>query len=385
MVVFLFMARAVHLARQAQGLSSPNPAVGAVIVRDGIVVGEGHTQPPGEAHAEVMALRQAGEAARGATLYVTLEPCPHQGRTPPCAEAIVQAGIAQVHMAALDPAPWVNGGGRSRLEAAGVVTTLLEESEETWEANVAYFKHLRTGLPFITMKYAMTLDGKIATRTGESRWISGEASRGRAHEARAHADAVLVGIGTVLQDDPQLTARDGQGRPGPRQPLRVVVDSRGRTPPTAQLLRQPGRTLVAVASEEVRRRLKEVEAAGGEVVALGGPDGRVDLAALLHHLGGRGVVHLLAEGGGTLLGSLADLGLVDGVMAFVAPVLVGGQGAPGPVLGLGVERMAEAPRLWGTRVERLGDDLLVTGYLCDGPPSSRDAREGAQDGTAESR
>jgi diaminohydroxyphosphoribosylaminopyrimidine deaminase/5-amino-6-(5-phosphoribosylamino)uracil reductase len=309
----------------------------------------------------VVALGQAGELARGAALYVTLEPCCHQGRTGPCTRAIVAAGVAQVHMAALDPNPLVNGGGKAELEGAGLLTSVGEKEAEARELMEAYLKWIGTGAPFVTAKYAMSLDGKIATASGDSRWITGEEARRYAHELRRVSDAIMVGINTVLRDDPQLTARDEQGLPLPRQPLRVVVDSAGRLPPTARLLREPGRTLL-VGARVPSNRAHLLRQAGAEVLNLPSEDGRVDLAALLRELGNREVTALLAEGGGILLASLFEAGLVDKVAAFIAPLIIGGREATTPVEGQGVRRVAEAWRLERVRVLQLGEDVLFTGY-----------------------
>ncbi|MBI3953424.1 MAG: bifunctional diaminohydroxyphosphoribosylaminopyrimidine deaminase/5-amino-6-(5-phosphoribosylamino)uracil reductase RibD, partial [Chloroflexi bacterium] len=346
------MARALELGRGALGTTSPNPAVGAVIVRDGSAVGEGATLPPGGAHAEVVALQQAGRAARGATLYVTLEPCSHQGRTPPCTEAIVRAGIAEVHFALADPNPLVAGAGRRRLEEAGIRVVAGERQEEAAELHEAFCKWIVTRLPFVTAKVAVSLDGKLATRTGDSRWISGEPARAWAHRLRAASDAVLVGVGTVLADDPQLTARPA-GEAPPHQPLRVVVDSHGRTPPTARLFQEPGRVLIATAGPCDQARRRALEGAGAQVwEGPPGPGGWVDLAALCQELGRREITSLLVEGGGTTLGSLFDLGLVDKLHAVIAPLILGGQQAPSMVGGRGIERVAGALRLRRVRVER---------------------------------
>jgi diaminohydroxyphosphoribosylaminopyrimidine deaminase/5-amino-6-(5-phosphoribosylamino)uracil reductase len=370
------MERALSLARQALGTASPNPAVGAVLVKDGRIVGEGFTQPPGGPHAEVVAIRQAGEAARGATLYVTLEPCCHHGRTPPCTEAVLDAGVREVHLSHLDPDPHVNGRGKVELESAGVTVFVGEGDEEARRINEAYLKHRTTGLPFVIAKFAASLDGKIAATSGDSRWVSGPESRRWAHRQRTLVDAIMVGVRTVLIDDPELTARPEPGEGArqadgePRQPLRVVVDSRGRTPASAQVLRGPARTLVTTtdaSSEAWRRQMRD---AGAEVVVLparraGGPasEGRVDLAELLRHLGGRDTLSLLVEGGGELLGSFFDLRLVDKVQAVIAPIIIGGQEAPAAVAGRGARRMADALRLRDVTVERLGEDMLVTGYI----------------------
>jgi diaminohydroxyphosphoribosylaminopyrimidine deaminase/5-amino-6-(5-phosphoribosylamino)uracil reductase len=362
------MERALSLARQALGTASPNPAVGAVLVKDGRIIGEGFTQPPGGSHAEIVAIRQAGEAARGATLYVTLEPCCHHGRTPPCTEAVLAAGVREVHLSHPDPDPHVNGQGRAELESAGVTVFVGEGEEEARRINEAYLKHRTTGLPFVIAKFAASLDGKIAATSGDSRWVSGPESRRWAHRQRTLVDAIMVGVSTVLIDDPELTARPEPGEGArqadgqPRQPLRVVVDSRGRTPASARALRRPARTLVVTtdASSEAWRR--EMSHAGAEVVVLPASGRRVDLGELLRHLGGRDILSLLVEGGGELLGSFFDLGLVDKVQAIVAPIIIGGKEAPA-VAGRGARRMADALHLRDVTVERLGEDVLVTGYI----------------------
>ena len=356
------MSHALELARRAEGRVSPNPPVGAVLVRDGEVIGRGYTQPPGQSHAEVLALREAGEAARGAALYTTLEPCSHHGRTPPCTDAIIEAGVAEVHAAVLDPNPNVRGGGLAILAEAGVSTRIGEGEAKARRLLEAYVKHVTTGTPFVTAKFAMSLDGKIATRIGDSKWISGEKARRRVHRLRAASDAVMVGIGTVLADEPRLTARDKTGGPLDRQPLRVVVDTRGRMPVDAPMLGEPGRTLVAVGDlgEPGAATLRD---AGAEVVSLPGDGPSVDLAALMDALASEhGVTSMLVEGGATLLGSLFDLGLVDKVIAFVSPVIVGGQTAPTPVAGAGFERMADTLRLERVRWDRYGRDMAITGY-----------------------
>jgi diaminohydroxyphosphoribosylaminopyrimidine deaminase/5-amino-6-(5-phosphoribosylamino)uracil reductase len=364
------MQRALNLARQALGTVSPNPAVGAVLLKDGRVVGEGSTQPPGGPHAEVVALRQAGEAARGAVLYVTLEPCCHHGRTPPCTQAVLAAGVREVHLSHLDPDPHVSGRGKAELESAGVTVYVGEGEEEARRINEAYVKHRTTGLPFVMAKFAASLDGKIAATSGDSRWVSGAESRRWAHRQRTTVDAIMVGVRTVLVDDPQLTARPEPGEGArlpdgqPRQPLRIVADSRGRTPASAHVLQGPARTLVATtdaSSEAWRRQMRE---AGAEVLVLPAADGRVDLGELLRALGSRDILTLLVEGGGELLGGFFDRGLVDKVQAIIAPIIIGGgEKAAAAVAGRGARRMADALRLRDVTVERLGEDVLVTGYV----------------------
>lgn len=365
-----YLERAIELARCGLGAVSPRPSVGAVIVRDGAVVGEGVTQPVPGPHAEVVALGEAGEAARGATVYTTLEPCSHTDVTGPCAEALIEAGIARVVSSLEDPDPRVLGAGFRRLRAAGVDVDnrlpddLTDAARETLEG----FLHAMTvGGPFVTAKFAASLDGRVATRTGDSQWITGEAARARAHELRAAADAVVVGIGTVLADDPRLTARlpGLQGRPR----LRVVVDSNGRLPASARLLGEPGAVLWARAEGCTAR----VESRNVETVELPRADGGVDLAALMQELGRRGCLSVLVEGGPTLLGSLFDSRLVQKVIAFIAPVVIGGAGALPAIGGTGPGPLADALRLERMTVSQLGADLLVTGYVASGAPGAQSA------------
>ncbi len=361
-----FMAQALGLARQVLGTTSPNPAVGAVVVRAGKVVGFGATSPPGGPHAEVVALSRAGELARGATLYVTLEPCSHQGRTPPCTEAIIGAGVAEVHVATLDPNPLVCGRGIKALTEAGIRVILGEHEAEAKKLNEWFFKFITTGWPFVLAKYAMTLDGKIAAYTGDGRWVTGPEARAFVHRLRARVDAVMVGVGTVLKDDPALTARPEEfGEvPAPRQPVRVVVDSWGRTPLKARVLDRAAPTLIATTELADPKRLKALSDRGAQVLVLPAAEGRVDLKALLAELGRQNIAWVLAEGGSRLLGSLFDLGLIDKVLAFIAPKLIGGKKALGPLGGLGRPRLSEAVGLKEVEFCRLGEDFLITGYPC---------------------
>jgi diaminohydroxyphosphoribosylaminopyrimidine deaminase / 5-amino-6-(5-phosphoribosylamino)uracil reductase len=355
----IYMREALGLARRGAGATSPNPMVGAVIVAEGHIVGRAYHPRPGEPHAEALALRQAAAKARGGTLYVTLEPCAHWGRTPPCTEAIIEAGVRRVVAAMRDPDARVSGRGLRRLSEAGIETCVGVAESEARDLNEAYITHRTTGLPLVTAKWAMTLDGRIATRTGESRWISGEASRALVHHLRATTDAILVGIGTVLRDDPALTARE----PGARNPQRIVLDSRLRIPPDARVLARDGTRVVVVtthhADSEARRVL---EARGVEVHVQDGGEDRVDLPALLSELGGRGVLSLLVEGGGTVHGAFMDAGLVDKVMIVIGPTIVGGP-APGPVAGRGVDAMSGARRLERMSVRTVDRDVVIEGRL----------------------
>jgi diaminohydroxyphosphoribosylaminopyrimidine deaminase/5-amino-6-(5-phosphoribosylamino)uracil reductase len=356
----LLMDRALALAERGRGAVEPNPLVGAVVVRDGQIVGEGWHQKYGEAHAEVHALAAAGGAARGATLYVTLEPCCHFGKTPPCTDAVLRAGIRRVVAAMSDPFPQVAGRGLALLRDAGLEVTVGVGAEAARLLNQPFLKRVRTGRPYVIAKWAMTLDGKIATRTGDARWVSGEASRRRAHELRGRLDAILVGVGTVLADDPLLTARP----PGPRTPTRIVLDSRLRTPLESQLVRTARDVpLLLVHGPGVpadhRRRYEEADAA---CLELAGPGGRPDVAALLDHLGSQKASNLLVEGGAAVLGSFLDAGALDAVQVYVAPKLAGG-GGPGPVAGAGVDLMAQAAAVTGLRLEALGEDVVLDGRL----------------------
>ena len=360
-----FMECALSLAGLALGYTSPNPAVGAVVIRDGVVVGLGHTQPPGSVHAEVMALQQAGDRARGATMYVTLEPCCHQGHTGPCTQAIIDAGISEVHMALLDPNPLVSGNGLKQLEQAGIKTSVGESEEKAREINEGYIKFITTGLPFVIAKFAMSLDGKIATQNGDSKWISGAEARNFVHYLRHIVDAVMVGANTIVVDDPQLSARGCSGKGGKTklQPLRVIVDGKGRTPRSARVFGEPGETLIAVAKPLDATKAEDLRKAGAEVVELSAVQGVIDLAELLVVLGKRQVTSVLVEGGNKLFGSLFDRGLVDKVLAFISPIIIGGDGAKSAVGGQGVNLVAEALCLRRASISEFGNDVLISGYL----------------------
>ena len=356
------MRQALDLARQAHGTSSPNPWVGAVVVNAGRIVGQGYTRPPGGPHAEIVALEEAGSAARGATLYVTLEPCSHHGRTPPCTDALIAAGVAKVVYSIEDPDARVSGSGHRQLEEAGVEVEVGDGAEDSARLLEAYIKHRRTGLPFIIAKYAASLDGRIAAASGDSRWVSGPMTLRWAHDGRTKLDAIMVGAGTVVADNPQLTARPG-GELAEHQPLRIVLDSAGRISPDAGVFSAVAKTLVATTARSTSEWRRAIEETGAEVLVFDEDrDGRVPLPELLRELGSRGVVTLLLEGGGVLLGSFFDQRLVDKVTAVIAPMIIGASDAPAAVAGRGAQVMREAVRLSDMTVERLGDDILVTGY-----------------------
>ncbi len=357
-----FMRAALDESRAALGHTSPNPAVGAVVVRDGRIVGGGRTQPPGQAHAEVMALLEAGDLARGAEVYVTLEPCSHHGRTPPCTDALIAAGVAAVHYAIEDPDRRVSGAGAAALRAAGIATTEGDGAAEAARVNEAFLKHRRTGLPFVIAKFAASLDGRIAAASGDARWISGEEARDWAHDLRTVVDAIMVGSGTVFADDPSLTARPG-GRLARVQPLRVVVDGLGRLPGAAQVFDEDAPTLVATTEASPLAWREMLAARDVEVAVLpAAPDGRhVDLEALLRLLGEHDILSVLVEGGGELLGACFDQRYVDRLYAVIAPVIIGATAAPAAVAGQGAEMMREAPRLRDVTMTQLGEDVLFDG------------------------
>jgi len=340
------MRAALALARRGLGNTWPNPAVGCVLVDEGRVVGRGWTQPGGRPHAETEALRRAGPAAKGATAYVTLEPCAHHGKTPPCADALIAAGVARVAAAIEDPDPRVAGKGLARLRAAGIAVDDGLCAAEAEEVNAGFLQRVRTGRPLVTLKLAATLDGRIATASGESRWITGPAARERAHALRASHDAILVGTGTVLADDPELTCR----LPGltDRSPLRIVFDRHLRIPPAARVFAPPCWVLtVADDAPELRAR-------GVEVVPA-----PPDLGETLQVLGARGLTRVLVEGGGQFAASLLAAGLVDRLVWMRAPTAIGGDGIPA-IAALGLAQLADAPRFEQVSSETTGGDVVET-------------------------
>lgn len=349
-----YMRLAIREAEKGLGRTSPNPAVGAVIVKAGKVVARGHHERAGSPHAEAAALAAAGGRARGADLYTTLEPCDHHGRTPPCSQAILDAGIRRVFVGSHDPNPLVDGKGIARLVAGGVEVTRDVLRDECDALNAHWFRFITARRPFVTLKAAVTLDGKLATARGDSRWVTGPAARALVHRLRDRVDAVLVGAGTALADDPRLTTRLPAGG---RDPLRVVLDTDLALPARLKLFRQrsAAKTLVAHASARTRRLGPNVE-----LVRCRRGRGGVDLADLLRRLAARGVTHLLVEGGAAVHGSFLRAGLVDRIALFLAPKIVGGDGRSWAG-GRGVARMGDALRLEDVEVEEVGDDLLLTG------------------------
>ena len=358
-----FMNRALTLAEIAKGRTSPNPLVGAVVVKDGKIIAEGYHKKAGGPHAEIHALDAAGEKADGATLYVNLEPCCHWGRTPPCTNAIIKSGIAKVYLAHLDPNPKVAGKGIQALETAGIKTNVGVCAKAAETLNEVYIKHITTGYPFVILKTAMSLDGKIATTTGESQWITSESSREKAHEIRDQVDAIIVGIGTILSDNPALTTRlpDKKGK----DPIRIVLDSHARTPLTARVINPDSLTevIIAVTPQAPEEKIAQLKKRDAEVIVIPDKDGRVCFKTLMQTLGERDITSVLVEGGGKVNASVLESGLVDKVMCFIAPKFIGGRQAPGIIDGDGIKRLIDAPELQRLTVTQLDKDLLIEGYI----------------------
>ena len=362
------MTLALRLAAKGQGTTSPNPMVGALVVKQGRIVGRGFHLCPGQPHAEILALCQAGTKARGATLYVTLEPCCHlRKRTPPCVPAVVRSGVRRVVVAMHDPNPQVKGKGVAGLRLAGLSVTTGVARRQAETLNRAYRHWILTKRPYVTLKAGMTLDGQIATASGESRWITSLQSRREVHRLRSRVDALLVGVGTVLSDDPSLTARTGPRlkKPARRQPLRIVLDSTLRVPLNALILsrQDEAKTLVATTRAAPAARLRALQKRGIETMVLSADRGRVSLPALMKQLGRRGITSLLVEGGSEINAAMLKAKLVDHVRLYMAPALVGGGNAKGIIGGRSPVRLAQAVKLKGLQTRSVGGDVVVEGDL----------------------
>ena len=351
-----YMRRAIALAKRGRGWTSPNPLVGAVIVKDGRIIGEGYHEKYGELHAERNAIASLTESAEGATIYVTLEPCCHYGKTPPCTEALIEHKLARVVIGSRDPNPKVSGKGAAMLREAGIVVEEDFLREECDRLNPIFFHYITTGTPYVIAKYAMTADGKIATKTGASKWITGEKSRELVQQMRHNYRGIMVGIGTVLADDPMLNVRFAGGR----SPVRIICDSKLRIPEDSAIAKSTHEydTIVACACAEPEKK-KRLEALGIQVLEVPAADGSVDLKALMRVLGEQKIDSILLEGGGTLNDSMLRQGLVQEVKAFVAPKLFGGAGAKTPVEGVGADVPDQAVKLAVDRVTAVGEDLLI--------------------------
>lgn len=358
-----YMKIALAQAKRALGRVSPNPLVGAVVVKRGEIVGVGYHHRAGSPHAEINALNKAGGKARNADLYVTLEPCCHYGRTPPCVETIVDRGIKKVVIGMIDPNPKVAGKGIAKLKAAGILTASGVLEEECRKLNEVYVHYITRSIPFVILKVASSLDGKIATRTGDSRGITGEQSLARVHALRDQVDAILVGSGTVKTDDPLLTTRLG-GKRG-KDPVRVIVDSTLSISPRARVFNPHSRSgvIVATTNRAPTRKKEQIEKAGGTIITVASKDGRVSLRSLMRTLGKREITSVLIEGGTGISTSAFNEGIVDKIIFFYAPKILGGSRAYGIIAGKGFDRISRAHKVHDLTVKKCGDDVLVEGYL----------------------
>ncbi len=356
-----YMAIALELAEKGRGKVEPNPMVGAVLVKNGNILGRGYHQAFGEAHAEVHAINEAGVNCKGATLYVSMEPCAHYGKTAPCADAIIRAGIKRVVVPVIDPNPITSGKGIQKLKEAGVEIDIGVMDVQAKKLNASFFKLMQEGLPYVILKWAMSLDGKIATYTGDSKWITSEESRKYVHHIRGQMDGIMVGINTVLRDDPLLTCRIEGGR----NPKRIVVDSNAVLPLDSRLLKtiHEGEIIVTVNKNAQHERIEKLEQLGCEIIQTRDNNSRVDLRELFHRLGEKKLTNILVEGGGGVITSLIEECLADKVMVFIAPVIIGGEGAKSPVLGKGVDKVCEAVEINDVIVKRFSNDTFIEGIL----------------------
>lgn len=358
-----YMNRAMELAARGSGSTSPNPLVGAVIVKEGKIIGEGWHEKAGEPHAEINAIRNASEDVEDSTIYVNFEPCSHYGRTPPCAAELVRRRFKRVVVAMEDPNPLVAGRGIKLIRDSGIQVDVGIHRLKALMLNDIFIKHITRKLPFILLKAAMTLDGKTATRTGDSKWISGELSREYVHHLRNRYSSILVGLNTVMKDNPELTARlEGVEN---INPIRIIMDSKGRIPVDAKVLEieKGKRTIIAATEDMAEEKKRCLERKGAEVIITDKKDGKVNIRYLMEELYKKGIDSILLEGGGTAAASFIEEGLIDKAAFFIAPVIIGGRAAPTPVMGSGVEFIRDGIKLKYQRVSTIGQDVLVEGYL----------------------
>lgn len=355
-----YMRRALALAKKGLGKTSPNPMVGAVVVKHGKIVGEDYHHCAGKPHAEVLALQKAGKKAIGADIYITLEPCTHTGRTPPCAPRVIQSGIKRAVIGTEDPNPKVAGAGIQALKESGIELTVGILQEECKKLNEVFFHWVTTGTPFVLLKSAFSLDGKIATKTGESKWISSEESRKEVHKMRARVDAVLVGIGTVLADDPQLTARTNYSH---KEPLPIILDTHLRTPVTAKVLEHPRGCLIVAGKSASSSRRKKLEEAGARILIVKEKNGFIKWNDLLKKLGQMEITSVLIEGGTEIFSSAFENRIVNKVVFFIAPILIGGKNAKSMFEGEGFDRLKNCLKLRNVTTKRIGQDIMVEGYF----------------------
>jgi len=356
-----YMQVALELAEKGRGSVAPNPMVGAVIVKDGRIIGSGYHEKFGEGHAEVNAFRSATEDVTGATIYVTLEPCSHYGKTPPCTDKIIEKKIARVVLAALDPNPLVSGRGVKKIRDSGIEVVTGVLADESIQLNEVFMKYIVKKEPFVVLKVAMSLDGKIATRTGESQWITGESARRQVHELRSALTGIMVGVQTVIMDDPQLTARIPDGK----NPVRIVVDSTLRLPLDATILKDQdkAKTIIGTTTKADKKKAEQLKKEGIELITVPEKDGQADLNALMKRLGERGIDSILLEGGATLNYAALEAGIIDKVQIYIAPKLIGGETAKTPVGGKGIDKLSEAFKVINLTTNLVGEDILLEGYI----------------------
>jgi diaminohydroxyphosphoribosylaminopyrimidine deaminase / 5-amino-6-(5-phosphoribosylamino)uracil reductase len=355
-----YMDIALRLALKAKGLTSPNPLVGALVVKDGCILGRGYHEKAGLPHAEISALDDAGKAAKGATLYVTLEPCTHFGKTPPCVDRIIQSGVKRVVVGMIDPNPVNNGKGIQILRNHKIAVEVGFCEDKLKNINEAFIKYITERLPFVTVKVAESLDGRIATRTGDSHWITSDRSRNWSHRIRRHYDGIMVGVNTVLRDDPKLDAWYSD-----KHPIKIIVDSQLSTPEKASVFQGKAGTVLVTLPVDPGQTTENRKILGqkAKILEVKGKEGQINLKDMLKKLARLGITSILVEGGGTLIGSLFDDGLVDKVMFFISPKIIGGKDAIGAVMGHGVSRLEAAIKLKKFKMRRIGEDILVEGYV----------------------
>ncbi len=355
-----FMKEALALAVKAEGLTSPNPLVGAVLVKGNRVIGRGYHKKAGSPHAEIVAIKSAGEKTQGSTLYINLEPCNHYGRTPPCAPEVIKAGIKRVVIAMQDPNPIVSGRGIKKLKSAGINVQIGILEHDGRKINEAYIKYITQKMPLVVLKWAMSVDGKIATRTGDSKWISHETARNFTHRLRGRFDAVLIGINTLLKDNPQLTTHGL----GIKEPKRIVVDSKGEIPLDCNLLKVAGGEVIVATTNKISGEKTEgLKKRGAEIIVTSSEKGKVNLKELMIELAKREITSVLVEGGGTIIASFVENGLADKFIAFISPIIIGGKDAISPVEGEGIKKIADAIPIRHFSVRKMEEDIVVEGYL----------------------
>lgn len=354
------MLQTINLAKRGTGHTSPNPLVGALIVKNGKIIAKGYHKQAGGDHAEIAALKKAGRKAKDAIMYINLEPCCHHGKTPPCTKAIIKSGIKEIHIAMLDPNPLICGQGKKELTKAGIKVIVGELQNQAKKLNETFCKYITTNQPFITAKWAMSLDGKIATHTGDSKWISNEKSRKLVHKLRQQYDAVMVGVNTIIKDDPKLTVRTKIKKPA--HPTRIVLDSTGRTPLSAKIFEQPGQVILVTTKKIFKKKERLYNKLGAKVIRIKSKNGQIDLTTLTIQLGKQAITSILIEGGNHVITSAVEQNLIDKAYIFIGNKIIGGQQAKTPVAGQGIAKISLAHNWKIEKIKRLDDDILLVAY-----------------------